>query len=288
MRLRLASATATWKTGAGAFSILAGQDYGLVNPLFGTSLAWVASPIFWQAGNVWRRGPMVRAQYTGNYDALGVTVAVAAIHPADNIAGGSVALGAGNRSRRPDLEGRLAVGYKASPTLNGTLGVAYQYGTRRFGTGDAAEDETATILGVDLEANVPYALVRGEWYLSDGAEDTYNGIFSPGIISPAVGPAKSMGFWAQAVIKPTDKIWITAGYGMGKADEDDIEAYPHDPTATPATFTRKENSQLAGGVILNAGKFWKVGVEAMQVTTTYADDEERDAIQLAFSSQLVF
>jgi hypothetical protein len=287
MRLRLASATATWKTAAGAFSVLAGQDYGLVNPLFGTSLAWTASPIFWQAGNLWRRGPMLRLQYAGTAGALGYTIAGAAIHPAD--ATTPVDFGAGNRSRQPDFEGRVAVSYKASPTLNGTLGVGYMYGERRLGTGATQVDEDVSLLGVDLEANVPYVLLRGEWYMSDGVEDTYNGIFTPGVRVRVAGEAfaiASSGFWGQAVIKPSEKIWLTAGYGIGSADEDDLDDAGFTPVAL--ALIRKDNEQIAAGVIVNAGKAWKVGLEAMQTTTTYADDTERDAFQIALSSQLVF
>ena len=46
-RLRLAYMKASW----GGFSILAGQDYALLAPLFATSVAWQAVPIFWQAGS---------------------------------------------------------------------------------------------------------------------------------------------------------------------------------------------------------------------------------------------
>jgi hypothetical protein len=302
MRLRLAAATATWKLPTGSFAVLVGQDYGLVNPLFGTSLAWVASPIFWQSGNLWRRSPQVRATYTGNYGTFGVSLAAAVLSPQDAntntngappiVPGQAVDFGAGNASRRPDVEARLAFSVKPSKDINATLGVGYHLGNRRFQNPD--EDVTTNLLGVDFEANVPYANLRGEWYMGEGTDDTYAGIFSPGVSNglDAGGEhvaVQSDGFWAQAVLKPLDKVWLTVGYGMGSSDEDDL---------VDGGFgfgTRIENTQLTGGVIVNAGKAWKFGLEAMKVETTYLGtsatdptDNDKDAIQIAFSSQLIF
>src|SRR5574340_1580134 len=110
MRLRLAAMTAAWSTPYGKWSVLAGQEYGLVNPLFAESLAWVADPLFWQAGNLWRRSPQIRLSYAGDYGLVGLTVQAAMLSPAD--AGTPVDNGFGNKSRQPNLEGRVAVSVK--------------------------------------------------------------------------------------------------------------------------------------------------------------------------------
>ena len=105
-RLRLAYMKATW----GGFSILAGQDYALLAPLFATSVAWQAVPIFWQAGNPWNRSPQIRVAYDANpKDGLAFGIAVAALNPSDATTdapagtspGAAVDFGAGNRSRMP-------------------------------------------------------------------------------------------------------------------------------------------------------------------------------------------
>lgn len=283
MRLRLAAATATWKVGTNSVAVMVGQEYGLVNPLFATSLAYVASPLYWQAGNLWRRAPQARVTWNGNFDVVGLSVAGAILSPMDGAA--PVDFGAGNRSRRPDLEGRVALSVKPTKDINATLGVGYHTGTRRFATATGSEDETTSLIGVDLEANLtPFVLLRGEWYMGEGVDDTYAGIFSPGVQGPAGDrvAVASDGYWAQAVVKPTELVWVTAGYGVGNADEDDLTA------AGAAGTVRTENSQLSGGVILNAAKAWKLGLEVVQTKTTYLSGADNDALQLAFSSQLIF
>ncbi|MBL0274752.1 MAG: hypothetical protein IPQ24_01385 [Anaeromyxobacter sp.] len=289
MRLRLASAVATFKTGYGTWALLAGQDYGLVNPLFATSVAWVADPIFWQAGNAWRRSPQIRATYSNSFGAANVSVAAAMLSPADADAGvggtTTVTNGAGIRSRQPDIEARAALGAKLDGGISGTLGVGYHTNKRRYNGATAPDvvDVTATIMGVDLDVNVPYLNLRGEWFDSSGADETYNGIAASGVRAGATAgtyeKVESSGYWAQAVLKPLDKIWVTVGVGSTKLDN---------LAATTAATVRKENSQVEGGVILNAGKYWKVGLEVCQTTTKYFDDVKQDAMQIALSSQLTF
>src|SRR5574340_287512 len=133
MRLRLAAMTAAWSTPYGKWSILAGQEYGLVNPLFAESLAWVADPLFWQAGNLWRRSPQIRLSYAGDYGLVGLTVQAAMLSPADNNTGASAGVdyGYGNRSRQPNLEGRVAVSVKPEKDINATVGFGASTGARR-------------------------------------------------------------------------------------------------------------------------------------------------------------
>ena len=85
---RMTKASAWWALpigiAGGTFSVLFGQDYGLVNPLFAESLAWVADPLFWQAGNLWRRTPQISATYAGKFGDIGLTLQAAALSPADS------------------------------------------------------------------------------------------------------------------------------------------------------------------------------------------------------------
>jgi hypothetical protein len=296
MRLRLASATAAWKTSYGTWSVLAGQDYGLVNPLFATSVAWVADPIFWQAGNYWRRSPQIRAQYAGQMGAVGLTVQAAMLSPADGDA--YVDYGAGNRSRTPDIEARLALKGKFAEGVDAQLGVGYHTNKRRYDNANNAAqnlnvttDVTATLVGIDLDANLTqYLGLRGEWFDGKGVDDTYNGIRTTAVRDADATaaydwqPVKSSGYWAQAVIKPDPKLSVT--FGMGHTELKDFGPLVGATTAP----TRQKNEQIEGGVILNAGKYWKVGLEYCQTTTTFNDlaETEKTASQIALSSMLSF
>jgi hypothetical protein len=285
MRLRLASGTAAWKFGDSSLAVLFGQDYGLVNPLFAESLAWVADPLFWQAGNLWRRSPQIRVTYALKAGSFGFQVAGAALSPADNITGApySVDYGAGNASGSPDYEGRVAFTAKFGD-IGGTLGAGYHTEQRKYLTaaGVTEKDLTTWLFGADLDLNITKFLqVKGEYYTGSGADDTYNGpIQSTFGTAAARDTVDTNGFWAQAIVKPLDAVWVTGGYGQGEGDSN--------VTATAGTANRKSNSQLAFGVIANAGKYWRFGLEWLQTKTKYGDGLKVDASQLALSSMLRF
>jgi hypothetical protein len=299
VRLRLADMTATWKSPMGSVQILAGQNYGLVNPLFATSITWTADPLFWQAGNAWRRNPQFRVTATGAPELLGLNVAVAMLSPAtaDSAAPFTTAdYGSGNASRMPDLEGRIGINAKLDP-VTVAAGVGYSMGTRRVvdivanPTPTAATRPTKDIdgnqLGVDVNITSTWADLKGEWFTQKGRGDTYNEIATPvGTTANNQKAVESTGYWAQLVLKLHPAIMIPVGYGMEDVKNSTVP--PAAISATAFTAARDTSSQLAGGVIFNAGKFWKFGVEGIQTKTKYLDGLKRDGKQIAVSSQLVF
>jgi len=301
MRLRLASLTSTWKIPTGSVALLIGQDYGLVNPLFAETISYVANPLFSQSGNIWRRAPQFRLTYAGSFDMVGVSLALAALSPADNApatasaypsaAGGSVSspvdYGAGNQSKMPEFEGRLGLTIKPTKDITAAIGGGFSMGKRKYGAiaTTAAQvaayapriDVSSSLYGLDLDVSVPFVQVKGEYYQAKGMDDSYNGIVARpiGLIatastataaaSLASTPIRTSGFWGQAILKPIAEVWVTAGYGMEKANEDDLQAVP----VVAGAGTRQKNATLAFGVIGNLGKFWRLGVEWAQTTTTY-------------------
>jgi len=296
MRLRLASMTAAWKTEAGTVSVLAGQDVGLVNTLFAESLAWVAKPLFWQAGNLWRRSPQFRVSWANNFGDFGVNAAVAALSPAttDAASGGAAAavdFGAGNQSRMPNIEARLAGTAKFGDGITAAVGVGYHMNTRRVSYGTPnQQDVDGNMLGVDVDLGLTkYLQLKGEFYSGAGADDTYNAIgaatytVAGAPAGTAVKAQETTGYWAQAIAKPLPWAWVTLGLGHAEADK-----------AHAATGARINSDQLAGGLIFNAGKYWRFGVEYAQVETEYltaaggAATTKQDATQIGVSSMLRF
>ncbi len=284
MRLRLAALTATWKTEAGQISVLAGQQYGLVNPLFAESLAWVSSPIFWAAGNLWRRAPQFRLGWANTFGDYRLEAAVAALSPSTG--DGPVDFGSGNQSRMPNFEARLGAAAKFPMGVTAALGVGYMSSTRRLAYGTVnQQDVKGSMLGVDVDLGLTkYAQVKGEFYSGEGADDTYNAIASATYgAAGAVKAQKGSGYWAQAILKPVPWAWITLGLGHAGADK-----------TNSANNARINNDQVAGGVLFNAGKAWRFGVEYAQVTTEYrgptatAPTTKQEATQIGVSSQLKF
>jgi hypothetical protein len=294
MRLRFASLTATWKTPVGNLSVLAGQDWGLFNGLFAESLAYYSTPLFHTAGNAWRRGPQVRATYAGNFDKVALSVAVDAITPISNT--GPVDDGSGNLSRTPDIEGRLGVTVKATTDVSVMVAGSYATGKRRFNWLTAYQkDVTVSAMGAEVDANLTnYLQVKGEYYSGKGMDDAYAGIapagvagttapVAPSTTAPLYMPYRGTGFWAQAILKPIPQVWITGGMGQEQVDKDDLV------TAKAAASTRSKNQLVNAGLLFNAGKNWRFGLEYSMDTSTYGDfgtapKEERKANQIALSS----
>jgi len=289
MRLRLAAMTASWNTEFGKVSVLAGQEYGIVNTLFAESIAWVSSPIFWQAGNLWRRSPQFRGTWANNFGDFGVSAALAVLSPAT--ADPPVDMGSGNQSRIPNIEARVAGTGKFGDGITAALGVGYHMNTRRVAYGTPAQqDVKGDMLGVDVDLGLTkYAQVKGEYYTGKGADDTYNAIGAATYVvagapaGTAVKALETSGYWAQLIAKPIPWAWIVVGIGHAEADK-----------TNSAANARINNDQLAGGVIFNAGKFWRFGVEYAQVKSEYrgataaAATTTQDATQIAVSSMLKF
>jgi hypothetical protein len=257
MRLRIATITANWKTPAGAVQFLAGQDYGLVNPLFATTITWTADPLFWQAGNIWRRGPQARITWTGSPELLGANLAFAVLSPQTNETGTiqagptavapavttvspayAVDYGAGNRSRLPDFEGRAGMNAKITPDIGLATGVGFKYGKRRYGTVASPTDTTGWMLGADADLNIPFFEAKGEWYDGKASDDTYQGIIMGSTTIPGTTTSvnlvpvgaftsgykamRSTGWWGQGILKLIPEVWLVGGYGLGTVDKGDL------------------------------------------------------------------
>ncbi len=302
MRLRLADVTATWKAPIGSLQILAGQNYGLVNPLFATTISWTADPLFWMAGNSWRRDPQFRVTATGGPEMFGLNAAVAMLSPHTNDAAAgpftSPDYGSGNASRMPDFEGRVGINGKLDP-VTVAAGIGYARGTRRVvdrvlnPTVAASTKPTLDIdghnLGVDVSIGSTWADLKGEWNTQKGMADAYNDIAPPvGTSANNQKAVESTGYWAQLVLKPVAELWIPIGYGQEEVKKSSIASAGFVAGTAAGDAVRTKNSQFAGGVIVNAGKFWKFGVEGMQTKTKYLDGLSRTGKQLTISSQFVF
>lgn len=293
MRLRLANLTAKWKGDWGSLQVLAGQDFGIVNVVNAETIAWSPDPIFTEAGNAWRRGPQFRLTYGIDLsDMLGATVAAALLSPADSTV--PVDNGVGNASRRPDIEIRAQVAAKPDKNLNATVGFGYHTSVKRFGAATAnVKDVTVTLWGLDADVNLTqYFQVKGEYFSGSGTDDIFTGMLRNGVTSGAAlvakddnyKPLRTSGFWGQGIIKPCKLVWLTAGYGQESvADSADLSPFKADVSAV-----RTKNVQMAAGLLFNAGKYWRFGVEYGRTTSTYLDGVAVTAQQTAVSTQLKF
>jgi hypothetical protein len=304
VRLRLAYMTASWGTES-RFQILAGQDYGLVAPLFATSVAWQADPIFWMAGNLWTRAPQFRLAYDLTpKSGFSFGIAAAALNGADNTVvalatdpttspGATTDFGAANRSRLPAFEGRGYIGARKDGNKIFELGFSGHTNTRRYvspGNGNTF-DVNENAVSLDLDLNLWIINLRGEVWRGNAIDDTYAGIVATPLVIRTTGVGNAtvinsintvptQGGWAQLVLKPFAFLQLTAGYGVEVANTADMVGL--------SGATRYRNSQFAWGVIFPAGKNWRFSFEGCQTITNYYGGANADGNMYAFSTQLMF
>ncbi len=312
-RMRLGFATATWGDPDAKVTLLMGQDYGLVNPLFAVTLGYIGTPLFQNAGNLYTRSPMVKLSGDLGKD-TGITVQAAVEDPMDqNIFASQGAdqenpsLSSGNRSRWPQLEGRVAGRYK-SPMASGEIGVSGSYHRERYDLGTfnaatataqstftpngATKDLTSAIGGLDAVLKFPYVEVRGEAFIGRNA-DMYFAHLGQGGVNPVTsGTAltnvvnkRTKGFWAQGILTPIDEIQLTGGYGVERPFAEDI-----------LTGNRTRNSIASAGIIFAASKSLKFSAEGAYTYTSVrsgatlatAFDTRLHGYQTVLSSQYTF
>jgi hypothetical protein len=273
-RLRYFYGQANWDCAAlGKFTVTVGQTDGLVVPLHPELGAYIALPTFMQSGNLTRRSPQLRGGWAMNAGPLALTVEAAALNAAD---GGGVANSAGNASGQPDYEARVQGKFSAGD-ISATVGVAGHINERVYNARAATQQNlTSTLIGVDANVDATkYVNVRGEWYTSEGGEESYSGAFTG--TNGAAGSLelkKSTGFWAQAVVKPLPILWIMGGFGQSKLDG----VGGADDTT---------NTMMNVGVLSNVSKNWRLGLEYTTVKVDFGPTDVKGS-ELALSSRFSF
>jgi len=308
-RMRLGYVTATWGDPDAKLTLLTGFDYGLVNPLFAVTLGYIGTPLFQNAGNLYTRSTQVKLTGEVGKD-NGFTAAISVSDPMDqNIFAGSgqnqetPTLSSGNRSRIPELEGRLAGKFK-SDIASGEVGVSggyhkerYLLGTIAAATATASQTFTPNGRTVDLDSllggfdavlKFPFIEVRGEGFIGHNGDMYFAHLGQGGVNATATATAltnvvnkRSKGFWAQGIITPIEGIQLLGGYGVEVPFGDDI-----------VVGNRSRNSIASAGIIWSASKALKFSAEGAYTYTktkvASGFDTSLNGYQTVLSSQYIF
>jgi hypothetical protein len=197
-RLRVGYATAIWGDDDAKLTLLVGHDYGLVNPLFAVTLAYIGNTLFQGSGNLYTRAPQVKLSGDLGKD-VGITVQAAVLDPLDQNVQGAASLNqenptlsSGDRARIPELEARVAGRFK-SGDIGGEVGVSGGYHKERYllgnsvVTGPTATNPSGTptatftpngnfvdldsgVGGVDAIFKFPFVEVRGEGFIAHNGD----------------------------------------------------------------------------------------------------------------------
>ena len=310
-RMRMGYATATWGDPDAKLTLLMGQDYGLLNPLFAVTLGYIGTPLFQNAGNLYTRSPQIKLTGELGKD-NGLTAAVSVSDPMDqNIFAGSGSnqetptLSAGNRSRIPEIEGRVSGKFK-SDLAAGEVGISGAYHKERYLLGNiTAASATASqafaptgwvdldslMGGVDAVFKFPFVEVRGEGFIGHNGDMYFAHLGQGGTAAVTTGAPvataltnvvnkRTKGFWVQGILSPLDWVQLTGGYGVEVPFVDDI-----------AVGNRSRNSIASAGIILAASKNLKFSAEGAYTytgTKTAKADTSINGYQTVLSSQYTF
>jgi hypothetical protein len=317
IRLRKAYADAAWGAES-RFTLRIGQDDHIVSLLRPVSLAYIANPLFQFAGTLNGRAPMIEARFDLNpKDGIAVNAQVAAVNPQDNTAGdaalspsAAVDLGAGNRSRVPAFEGRVAVAWKTGGKSLVTLAGWGGFQKNRFVSPatDTNVDVNSTIIGGDLNLNIWMVNVLGSIYSAKGWDQPGSLGASQGIALTVAAPVPpstratltnasaipALGGWFQVLVGPSNLFQVYGGWGGTQSPAD---AYAGTlfatgaGTVTPAqaqAATRIQNFTWAAGLIGYAGKNWRFSAEYARSTSFFFNATNFSQGQFSLNSQLVF
>jgi hypothetical protein len=309
IRLRKAYANAAWGSES-MIQLRVGQDDRLISPLRPVSLAYVANPLFQNAGLLHGRAPMFQLRWDLHpKDGIAVSVAGAALNPQDNTAGdngvspgAAVDLGAGNRSRIPNLEGRIGVGLRSGGKNVVALGGWAGWQKNRYVSpaSDTNVDANSYIFGGDLTLNVAFVQLMGEIYKAKGYDVPGSLGASQGVAlsftrpTPttfaisAANPVPAFGGWFQIAARPIEALQIYGGWGGTQSPFDAYAGTVFDATAATRAATRLQNFMWAAGVIGYAGKNWRFSAEYGRATSYFLSGLNYTQGQFSINSQLTF
>jgi hypothetical protein len=309
LRLRKAYADSSWGKEF-KFTLRLGQDDRITSPLRPVSLAWVSNTLFQQAGVLNGRAPLAEARLELTpKDGFSFSVVAGALNPQDNTAGdngvepsSAIDYGAGNRSRVPALEGRVAVGWRAGGQKLLEIGGWAGWQKNRYinPAPDTDVDVNTYIFGGDLDLNLGWVRAMGQIYKgygydvpgSLGASQGVALSFAPAPVPPPAGyrytligtnAVPAFSGWFQVLVGPPQLFQLYGGWG---GTQSPFSAYKGSVLAVSGT--RVQNFMWAAGAIFYAGKNWRFSAEYAKATSWFYSGNTATQGQISVSSMLVF
>jgi hypothetical protein len=200
----------------GNTKIEAGQDQMILAPQNPTSIAALAFPELYEAGNLYARGPQVRVEQriaAGRNGEFVLTGGVMDLDASDSnvIAEITPPNPLSEPPHRPSAQGRLAWRWQAGDAEHFEIGVSGDRGAERFPSGTQPSWGGA----LDLNAQVRRLGFTGEWYAGRNLA----------ALGGAIGQfGKSTGGFAELRVKANERLSFNSGYGSDHLF--DLRTYP--------------------------------------------------------------
>lgn len=206
-----------------------GQDHMILAPRNPTSLSAMAFPGLFRSGNLYLRVPQARIEQkfgrgkNGEWQAtLGILAPIAGDFVSDSFTFVPPNL-AGERSRRPAIQGRLAWSRWNSETGQGLeIGLSGHSSSERYVTGS----EPSRAVAIDFDVRLGPLGFAGEWFTGRNI-DTFGGSISQ--------RAKSVGGFFETRVAATRNLDFNLGFGTDQLIDRNAFAAPL--ARNPSIFT---------------------------------------------------
>jgi hypothetical protein len=218
IRIRHAYLRLDWRD----FSLLAGQTWDTVSPLFPTVNN---DTLQWNAGNVGDRRPQLRAAYEpkvgrGKFSftgGIGLTGAIDALDLDNN------GFRDGEESSRPDVQGRIGYAYPIGHDRSASFGISSFYGFLKTARPIAGRTDYHIQL-TNVDFTLPLAsffALRGEGWWGRNMSDVRGGA-GQGINLANGREIRGRGGWSEANIKVSRFLSLNPGFSTDDPVDEDI------------------------------------------------------------------
>lgn len=220
IRIRHAYLRLGWKN----FSLLGGQTWDVVSPLFPTVNH---DSLMWNAGNVGDRRPQLRATYEpkagrGKFSLAGAVGLTGAIDAQDLDANG---FRDGEESALPNIQGRVGYSYSLAKGRDASFGVSGFYGFLKTSRAVAGRTEfNAQLVNLDFVLPLhPRLTLRGEGWWGRNMSDVRGGA-GQGINTATGREIRGRGGWGEATIKVSRYFSFSPGFTTDDPVDQDLPA----------------------------------------------------------------
>lgn len=204
------------------FSLLAGQTWDVVSPLFPTVNN---DTLQWNAGNVGDRRPQLRAAYEpkarrGKFSFIGGIGLTGAIDSLDLDNNG---FRDGEESHLPDFQSRIGYSHPIGKDRNASLGISGFYGFMKTSRPVAGRTDFHSQL-VNIDFTLPVAAIfslRGEGWWGRNMSDTRGGA-GQGINTATGREIRGRGGWSEASFKVSRYLSVNPGFSTDDPVDEDI------------------------------------------------------------------
>ena len=268
----------------GTSSILFGQTWDTISPLYPTMLGYIPA---WGSGNIGYRRPQLR--YSRNFTLSDTLMfkSQTSLNLPETWDFNSDSTVLAQTAGWPVLEGRWAVtlGRRKGPcALPKEIGFSAHIGEEIYdvlatNTRPAVENLARRTWSANVDVNIPITerlRVKGEFFTGENLSAYLGGVLQ-GINPTTFNTIRSTGGWVEAGYYWVPWFHTHVGYAIDDPFDQDL-----------AANQRKYNQQFFANFIYDITKKWLVGMEVSSWKTMYVNKRPGDGVRFEFVSKYAF